>query len=114
MSVENKPLIQKNSLQKLAWAGGVLLLLAILAFGLAWAASGFTILLGWDSFFWVLLVSGGILFGIWRLLRDEKPPRWLLYVLVGAALLRLAMGTRLFCHPTRSGGTAPRRKGPVM
>ncbi len=96
MSVENKLLDQKNILHKLVWTAGFLFLLVILALGLAWAASGFTILLGWDSFFWVLLLSSGILFGVWRLLRDEKPPRWLFYILVGAALLRLAMGTLWF------------------
>ncbi len=115
MSVENKQVNQKNILQKLAWAGGALLLLVILALGLAWAASGFTILLGWDSFFWVLLLSSGILLGVWWLLRNEKPPRWLFYVLVGAALLRLAMGTLFFAAlPIWGHGTPAERAGYVM
>ena len=67
MSVENKPINQKNILQKLIWAAGLLLLLVILALGLTWVASGFLILYGWESFFWILLLSTGILFGGWRL-----------------------------------------------
>jgi hypothetical protein len=115
MSVENKQINQKNILQKLAWAASFLFLLVILALGLAWAASGFTILLGWDSFFWVLLLSAGILAGGWWLLGDEKPPRWLLYVLVGAALLRLAMGTLWFTAlPVWGHGTPAERAGYVM
>lgn len=47
MSVENKLLDQKKILHKLVWTAGFLFLLVILALGLAWAASGFTILLGW-------------------------------------------------------------------
>jgi hypothetical protein len=115
MSVENKTINHKNILQKLSWAAGILLLLAVLALGLAWAASGFTILLGWDSFFWVLLLSGGILLGVWQLLRNEKPARWLLYVLVGAALLRLAMGTLFFAAlPVWGHGTPAEKAGYVM
>jgi hypothetical protein len=115
MAVENRNLIQTKTLQKLAWAGGGLLLLVILALGLAYTASGFIILLGWDSFFWVLLLSGGIIFGAWWLLRSEKPPRWLLYVLIGAALLRLAMGALFFAAlPVWGHGTPAEIAGYVM
>jgi hypothetical protein len=115
MSVENKTINPKDSLQKLAWAAGILFVLVVLAFGLAWAASGFTILLGWDSFFWVLLISSALLYGGWRLLGDEKPPRWLFYILVGAALLRLAMGTLWFAAlPIWGHGTPAENAGYVM
>jgi hypothetical protein len=115
MSFENKPIDRKNIFQKLVWIAGFLLLLLLLAFGLAWTASGFTILLGWDSFFWVLLLSAGILFGGWRLLGDEKPPRWLFYLLVGAALLRLALGALWFAAlPVWGHGTPAETAGYVM
>ena len=115
MSLENKPFVQKYALQKLVWGAGCLLLLVILALGLAWAASGLTILLGWDSFFWVLLLCAGILCGFWWLLRNEKPPRWLFYILVGAAFLRLAMGTLFFTTlPIWGHGTPAERSGYVM
>jgi len=115
MSVENKLLDQKKILHKLVWTAGFLFLLVILALGLAWAASGFTILLGWDSFFWVLLLSSMVLFGGWRLIHDEKPPRGLFYILVGAALLRLALGTLWFTAlPIWGHGTPAERAGYVM
>ncbi len=115
MSVENKPIDRKNIFQKLVWIAGFLLFLLFLACGLAWTASGFTILLGWGSFFWVLLLCAGLLLGGWRLLRDEKPARWLFYLLVGAALLRLAMGALWFATlPVWGHGTPAERAGYVM
>ena len=38
------------------------------------------------SFLGVGLVSAGLLAGGWRLVRAENPPRWLLWLMVGAAL----------------------------
>ena len=115
MGVENTKINQKNTIQKLVWLAGFILASVILAFGLAWTSSGFTILLGWSSFFGVLLVSAGVLTVGWLLVRGEKPPRWLAYILVGAALLRLVMGALWFATlPVYGHGTPAEKAGYVM
>jgi hypothetical protein len=115
MVAEKTKFDQNNSLPKLAWAAGSILLLLALALGLAWTASGFRSLLGWRSFLGVLLLSAGILAGGWLLVRREQPPRWLLYILIGAALLRLIMGALWFAAlPVWGHGTPAEKAGYVM
>lgn len=41
---------------------------------------------------WAVLIAAGILAGGWVLVRKEHPPRWLGFLLIGAAVLRLAAG----------------------
>lgn len=53
---------------------------------------GFSSLTGWGSFFLVLVVCAVILALTWRAIRADSPPRWLLVLLIAAALLRLTLG----------------------
>jgi len=62
-----------------------------LSLGLAWVASGYASLQGWSSFLASLTLGAGILWGGWRIVRLEAAPRWLLALLIGSALLRLAV-----------------------
>jgi hypothetical protein len=66
--------------------------LALLSLGLAWISSSFQDLAGWGSFLATLILSAGLLWAGWALLRREAPPNWLALLLVGAAVLRLAAG----------------------
>jgi hypothetical protein len=66
--------------------------LVILAFALAWISAPFGSATGWLSFFSALSLSSALLFGAWKLVAIEGPPKWLLTLLIVAALLRLAMG----------------------
>lgn len=72
--------------------GGGLLGLALLAAALAWAASGFQNLAGWLQYFLALGAGALLLWLGWRSLSAEQAPGWLAGLLVGAALLRLAVG----------------------
>jgi hypothetical protein len=67
-----------------------------LASGLALIASSFTDLDGFLPFSYVLVLAVLILWTGWRLIREEKPPQWLLYLVIGAAMLRLAAGAFWF------------------
>jgi len=70
----------------------IALILLALALGLAWVQSGFTDLRGWASFGALLLLSSALLWGGWRAISSEGPARWLGGLMIGAALLRLALG----------------------
>ena len=88
------PPLSRSRLWKTALA--VLVLLLGLAIGLAWVSNDFQGLGGWFSFFVVLIIAAGLIALGWRLLRIEAPPRWLLALLVGSALLRLFVGVVWF------------------
>ncbi|MGW8249643.1 MAG: hypothetical protein ACWGO1_03295 [Anaerolineales bacterium] len=77
--------------RSLVWAVALVALIG-LAFVLAWVSSRFQNVDAWFSFTIILLLAGGLLLGGWRLVREESPPRWLGALMLGAALLRLAVG----------------------
>jgi len=88
----------------------VLLFLAViilLTFGLSGVSSGFANFQDWFSFFVILLIGSGILFGGWLLIRSEKPPQWLGWLLIGAALLRLALGVTWLVTLPKYGHNSP-------
>lgn len=68
------------------------LLLVALSLTLAWISTGFAGIENWVSFFLALVLATGLLAGGWLALRREALPRQLAFLLVGAALLRLALG----------------------
>ncbi|KAA3646301.1 MAG: hypothetical protein DWQ07_08765 [Chloroflexi bacterium] len=72
------------------------LILLVLSFLLAWVSNQFQDLSGWLSFHVVLLLSTGLLYFGWWLLRKEQAPNWLGYLLIAAAVLRLALGVFWF------------------
>ena len=83
------PDMLKTSWKTLIVAAVGLLALALL---LAWASSGFRELAGWGNLLAALLLAGGLLWAGLAALKNEGLPRWLVWLTVGAALLRLAAG----------------------
>lgn len=70
--------------------------LLALSFILAWVSSSFESFSSWPAFSAVLALCALIFWLTWRALRSEKPPSWLLYLTIGAALFRLALGVIWF------------------
>ncbi len=71
------------------WVLGSLLALSFIS---AWVSSSFKSISSWPSFAAVLMFCALIFWLTWRALQQEKPPRWLLYLTIGAAVFRLALG----------------------
>lgn len=59
---------------------------------LTWISSSFQTVHGWFSFLVVLVIASGLLMLGWWLVRKESPPAWLAALMIGAAVLRLAVG----------------------
>lgn len=95
-----------------------LISLAGLSFGLAWISTRYMGLEGWGSFFIVLLLGLGVILGTWTALgRDQRlsPPKWLLWLVIGAALLRLCLGAFWFISlPVMGYGSRVEKQGYVM
>jgi hypothetical protein len=66
--------------------------LIILSLGLAWVSSRFESLQGWGSFLGVSTLGAGLLTLCWLALRRESIPRWVLWLTIAAAILRLLIG----------------------
>jgi hypothetical protein len=99
------------------WQIGLLggLGLLVLSLVLAWVSTDFRSVNGWLAFFILLLFSAGLFAGVWRLLRVERLPGWLIWLAVGAALLHLAAGVFWFKGLPRWGhGTLAENAGYVM
>ncbi|MCX8062290.1 MAG: glycosyltransferase family 39 protein [Anaerolineales bacterium] len=91
----------------LAWLG--------LAFLLAFLSNRFRNVEGWGNFLAALVLASFVLWVGWYLLRREEPPSWLGRLLVGAAVLRLALGALWFVLlPTVGFGSPAERSGYVM
>jgi len=84
----------KITSQTLVWTGMALVSLVILSMILTLFSNGFFFLRGWTAFLWVSILSSAILFGVWRLMvhAEKTLPVWLLFLVIAAALLRLALG----------------------
>lgn len=92
-----------------------LLLASGLACGLAWISNQQAGIVGWIGFLIAGLISAGFLFAGWWLIRDDRPPRWLGYLTIVAALLHLGMGVLWYVAMPRWGhGTPAERLGYVM
>ena len=92
-----------------------LVTLIILPPALAWVSSDFTGLVGWGAFTGVVLFGLFILAGGYALIASEKPPRWLLSLMLGAALLRLFAGVVWFVAlPVGGYDTPTQQAGYVM
>jgi hypothetical protein len=86
-----------------------------LSFLLSLISNSFTSASGWDSFLAVLCVAGLLVWLSWRLLAVEAPPRWLLWLTIAAAALRLVLGVVWFLAlPTGGYDTDIQRAGYVM
>jgi len=93
--------------------GGVIIL--ALALYLGYVSTGFSNFQGWVSFLWVLLISSGIVFIVWKLVGSEKPPLWLLTLVLVGGLLRLGVGCLWSVYlPVFGHGTPAEQGGYVM
>jgi len=87
----------------------------LLALLLAWVSSGFTSVHGWLSFAAVLILGLLEIMLVWRLISAEKPPDWLLSLVLLAAFLRLALGVFWFLAlPSWGYDTEVQRAGYIM
>lgn len=75
---------------------GIGLIALVLALSLAWISNRFAGIQGWGSFLGGTVLSAGIIALGWYLLKSELLHRWLLWLVIGAALLRLALGALWF------------------
>lgn len=92
-----------------------LAVLILLSLSLAWVSSGFANFSGWFSFFAVLVISSGLFWLSWYVLKPDNPPRWLLFLALGAALLRLGLGVVWFIAlPVGGYDTEVQQAGYVM
>jgi hypothetical protein len=86
--------MDKNLPQWMMWVTSVLAII-LMALALTWVSSKFSGVnfQGWISYLEVLLIGTGILFGGWYVIRKTAAASaWLGALLVGAAVLRLAVG----------------------
>ncbi len=93
----------------------MILLISIL---LSWVSTNFTGLSSWWVFLAATLLGAAILLIGWLLLQrslGEALPRWLAYLLIGAALFRLAMGVVWYVSlPVLGHGSIEERAGYIM
>jgi hypothetical protein len=92
---KGSPKIYLKSLRSLGALGALAVSFILLALIVAWAASGFSRVQSWTSFLVVVLLGAGILWGGWKLTSLDAGldlPAWLAWLVIGAALLRLAAG----------------------
>ena len=89
--------------------------LLLLSFGLAWASSQFTEFSSWPSFLAILLISSALFWLTWHILHTEPLLDWLLWLTIGAVLLRLALGVTWFLAlPAGGYPTEVQQAGYVM
>jgi hypothetical protein len=80
-----------------------ILAILVLTLGLAWVSTDFVSLQGWVSFLATSLLGAGILFLGWRSMKSESVPRWVGWLMIGAAILRLLAGVLWFVGLPRCG-----------
>ena len=94
---------------------GVVLFLLLLSLALAWVSTKFQDVQGWGSFLAMFVLCGAILAVGWLALKAEGLPRWLGALLVGAAVLRLAVGAMWYIVlPVAGHGGVEEKAGYVM
>jgi hypothetical protein len=88
---------------------------AFLALILAWVSSGFRNVQTWLPFLVILIICSSLIYLGWWSIRKESPPAWLGGLLIGAALLRLAVGVIWYTSLPLHGYESPaERSGYVM
>jgi hypothetical protein len=83
----------------------------LIAIFLALVSSDFKSLTGWGSFIALCLLGAGILWVGWQSLQDESVPSWVGNLLIGAAVLRLAVGVFWYVALPQWGYGSPVEKG---
>ncbi len=90
-------------------------LVAVVSVLLCWVSNHFSSLHNLGAFFLISLFSTAILLGGFWLFRHEKPPSWIIRLVVVAALLRLFFGAVWFVAlPLWGHGTPAEKAGYIM
>jgi hypothetical protein len=104
---------QKGQMLSLILAGSLASLLASLI--LALISNNHRRFDGWPAFLLILLAGFALTALIWRFLRVESPPRWLLGLTVATAVVHLSLGVIWFeILPIWGHGSGSERAGYVM
>mgnify|MGYP001215990517 CR=1 FL=1 len=86
-----------------------------MSFLLTWVSNRFSALTDWRAFLSLDLACAILFAGVWRLLKSENLPSWLLKLSIAAALFHLLVGVFwLVALPRWGHGTPPERAGYVM
>lgn len=101
------PVKNSKSSSLLSLIIGISIFILLVALSLAWISNRFIGLQGWDSFLGGAILSGAIIGVGWLLLKSEAMPRWLLWLILGAALFRLALGALWFIVLPGGGYQSP-------
>src|SRR3990170_2089658 len=92
--------------------------LLMLSLVLAWVSAGIRLFESWGTFFISLLLGLGIMLVGWYAIRADKSfslPRWLIWLFIGAAILRLAAGVIWFkLLPVWGYGSPVEQAGYIM
>lgn len=92
-----------------------IILTILLSMTLAWISSDFKGIQGWESFLGALALGGAVLTAGLRGLREEVLPQWVLWLTVGAALIRLGAGVLWYSALPHFGyDTEVQRSGYIM
>lgn len=86
----------------------------LLALALAWVSTRFNGIAGWRSFVIGLVIGAGILLAGWFAIRSDQQlvmPRWLGWLILGAALIRLVVGVFWFVALPAWGYGSPVEQG---
>lgn len=111
IDTQKKGLLFGRWLAALAAAAGLILLACVLA----WVSSGFKSLQSWGTFLGALVLGAALLGAAWLALRAERLPRWLFWLVAGAAVLRLAAGVAwLTLLPVHGYHSPAEQRGYVM
>jgi hypothetical protein len=103
--------IQPKTRQWLTYGGVALVSSAFLALILAWVSSGFRDVHTWLPFLLILIICSALILLGWWLLRRESPPAWLGWLVIGAAILRLATGVIWYTSLPFYGYDSPAERG---
>ena len=115
MSIKGSPTKKTSKLRLLILVSAGLIGVSFL---LAWVSSGFESVQSWSQFLVVILLSAGIMFLGWLGIKADKSfevPRWLGWLIVGAALVRIMVGAIWYAGlPDWGYGSPVEQAGYVM
>ena len=114
INTPQKPSIRWQNKPVILWVAGIAGVVLVSS-AVCWASSGFMNFNHWLSFLTITFLAAAILFGGLWLLRKETLPRWLVALVIGAALLRLFLGVVWFVAlPIWGHGSETEKAGYIM
>lgn len=100
---------------RLTVVAAISLAVILLSLGAAWVSNQFISVQGWFSFLGVAVLCTAVILLGWFLLKQEKLPKWLIWLVCGAALLRLGLGALWFSVlPTQGYQSPAEQHGYIM